>query len=172
MPRKTLIALVCVAVLPGCARLADSRLNPFTWFGGPEDAAVDAASADRVDADAARAGVPPLVRPGMRQATVDQRALVAQVTGAEILPVAGGQVVRATGLAAGPGPYNAQLVETGRGDGVLTLAFRTATPDTPVAAPGAAGREVTVAAFFTGAELAGVRRVRVEGQAGAREVRP
>ncbi len=160
MLRKLPLILGMALVLAGCARLAESRLNPFNWFGPSTSVAVMTPGGE----------LRPLVPEGGQRITLDNRGLVAEVTGLVIDRSPDGALVRATGLAAGPGPYNAQLVRTGLEEGVLTLEFRVAMPERPVTGAAPAQQVVTVATRITNAELASIRTVRVVGQGNIRTV--
>jgi hypothetical protein len=150
MTRALPLILALAVALPGCARLAESRLNPLNWFGPSVPSAAQG----------------PLVPEGA-SATYDLRQPVAQVTGMAIEPTVSGAILRATGVAPGQGWFNAQLVETGRADGVLTYDFRVEAP----AAPGGGQQVVTVARSLDAADLAGISVIRVQGQSNAREAR-
>jgi len=159
---RPLVLLLCLTLtLAGCARLAGSRLNPLNWFG----TSVAVAPTD------AAGNLRPLV-PAARQVTAnDARILIGSVTALEIDRTTGGAIIRATGLAAAQGGFNAQLVPVGQDNGTLTLEFRIETP--PAAQPGgsAAGRTITVARTIGEAELAGLRQVVVIGADGWRSIR-
>lgn len=143
------MALVAVAgvALSGCARVAESRLNPLNWFGSSGGTAVPTG---------------PLLPPGALVAPVDARVAVT-VTRVEVARTDSGALVTATGIAPGPGFFNAQLVRVGIDGGILILRFVAEAP--PVATSG--GREITAATTVTNATLAGLSGVRVEGAGGA-----
>ena len=145
---RTITALGLAAAVTGCG-LAQSRLNPFTWFGGRDTIAVDER---RPVTEAA-----PLI-------LEDPRPLVDQVTSMAVERTAGGAIVRAEGLPLRQGTYQVDLVPEDGGaavDGVLVLSFR-AVPD-PVAPGGTVrSRLVVGGAFLTDGELAGVRSIRVQ----------
>jgi hypothetical protein len=158
MLRRLPLILGMALILAGCARLAESRLNPFNWFGPSTSIAVMSPDGE----------LRPLVPEGQQRVTLDSRGLIAEVTDLVIDRSADGAIVRATGLAATPGHYNAQLVRTGLDAGVLTLEFRVAAPDQRPAAGAVATRTITVATRISNAELASVRTVRVVGQGNIR----
>jgi len=150
MKRALPLILAVAVALPGCARLAESQLNPLNWFGRSVPSAAQG----------------PLVPEGA-SATYDLRQPVAQVTDMAVEPTVSGAILRATGIAPGQGWFNAQLVETSRADGVLTYEFRAEAPP----APGAGQQSVIVARSIDAANLEGISVIRVQGQTNAREAR-
>ena len=142
MKRALLAALVVTTLLSDCSRFRDSRLNPTNWFGRARPAA-------------------PIT---LYTAPSDARALVAQVTEMKVEPYPGGAIVRATGLPATQGYWQAELVpqdvdEKGR----LVYDFRIFPPTTP-AAPGTPfSRQITVAANLSTIKLASVTSIVVQG---------
>lgn len=160
MLRPLTFALIGALALTGCARLAESRLNPLNWFG----------RAEPVAAAAQQAAPPPLVPADRRRATVDNRLPVEEITALAVERTRDGAILRATGLAAAPGFFNAQLVPTGQDGGILTYEMRAEQPPRPVAG-GPAARRITVATTLSAQELAGVRVIRVQGLRNALETR-
>lgn len=159
MSRRMILVLCAGLTVTGCARLAESRLNPLTWFGPSTTVAT---------APAAGAERRPLVPAGRASVTVDARVPVDRITALAVDRRPGGGILRATGLAAGPGPFNAQLVRRGVEGGVLVLDFVVERP-AGVAVSGT--QRVTVATLLDAAELDSVRVIRVRAAEGAREVR-
>ena len=159
--RRALTLLLCLTLTTsGCARLAESRLNPFTWFGPSQPAAnVDAAGNLR-----------PLVTT-TGPVVVDQRGAIDRVVGMQVERTPGGAIVRATGVASSQGQFNAQLVPVARDGGVLTLAFRVEAAAGTASGGSEFARQITVARAFSDADLAGVRVIRVTGVQNAREAR-
>ncbi|WP_373353654.1 hypothetical protein [Pseudoroseicyclus sp. CXY001] len=156
-----LLALALALGLAGCASWQSSRLNPMTWFGGGS-----------VQAAAAPSGpVRPLVEPGQVGVVADARAPIATVTAVEIAPTSTGAIVRATGTAAGPGWYNAELVRIGIEGSVLRYQFRAEAPEVGGTGVPVAARQITAADLLTAAELAGITGVRVEGASNALQAR-
>jgi hypothetical protein len=141
--------LIGAMLVTGCARLAESRLNPLNWFG----------RAERVATTPDRSELRPLVPPGARAAAQDSRPLIASITTLAIEPTLQGAIIRAEGQAASGGWFNAELVAVDLTDGVLTYEFR-ATP--PVSATGGT-TTITAATTLTRTQLAGVRTIRVIG---------
>ncbi len=77
MTSRTLIILVAsVLVLSGCARVSESRFNPFNWFGSSADEETVATIGE----------------------SADPRPLVAEVTSLVVERTPTGAIVRATGL--------------------------------------------------------------------------
>lgn len=153
MLRPLPLLLAAALAATGCARLAESRINPLNWFGGSRPVA-------------AQAGHVPLVPEG-QGGTYDLRQPIAQVTDMAIERTDSGAILRATGLAPAQGYHNAQLVLVGRENGVLTYEFRVAPPPAPTGGPQA----ITVARTLNAGDLAGITAVRVLAQANAREAR-
>ena len=159
--RHTLTLILCLGlVLTGCARLAESRLNPLNWFG--RSAPVVATTAD--------GQVQPLVPPG-QAAAQDTRVVIDQIVDLQIEQTSSGAIVRATGLAATQGFYSAELVLASSADGNLVYDFRVMAPEGFEAIGTEASRRITVALELSVAELAGVRSVTVRGAQNAREAR-
>ena len=149
--RVSLPLLLCAALaVTGCARVADSRMNPLNWFGTSTSAPLTASGELR-----------PLVPANRTTRVVDGRGSIQSVTAMGIEKVPNGAIVRATGVASTHGQFNAQLVPVSNEGGVLTLAFRIE----GVANAGtntAFSRQVTAARVLTFAELAAVRTIRVQ----------
>lgn len=162
--RATLPLCICAAVaLTGCARIQDSRLNPFNWFAsGPSVAAP-------VDADG---NLRPLVPAEAKVAATDNRTLIDQIANVSANRTPDGVILTATGIAAVQGQFNAQLVPASFENGVLTLAYRVSTPQGAAASGSDGSRRITAARVLNNADLQGVRRITVEGARNARTVRP
>lgn len=153
--RKPAILIMTLAValsLAGCARVRDSKLNPFNWFGGSEEGpaqVVETASG----------------RPN------DPRVLVAEVVTLEVAQIPEGAIVRANGLPPTQGWWEAELVAENDGkpvDGVLTYRFVVAHPVGVKPASTPQSREVTAATSLSNIALAGVRRIVVVGASNSR----
>ena len=149
--RVSLPLILCAVIaVTGCARVADSRMNPLNWFGKSTSAPLTASGEIR-----------PLVPTNRATRAVDDRGAIQSVTGLAIEKTPNGAIVRATGIASTQGQFNAQLVPVSNEGAVLTLAFRIE----GVANAGtnsAFSRQVTVARVLTLADLAGVRTIRVQ----------
>lgn len=146
MLRPLPLLLIAALALSGCARIAQSRLNPLNWFGPSRPAA-----------------------PAPARAVVqDTRLPVAQVTEMVIEPTESGAILRATGTAPGEGWYNARLVRVPDAEGVLTYEFRAEPPPGGVTS---GAQVIVVARSLSFGDLAGVSHVRVLAQQNSREAR-
>ena len=143
MIKSISILLVASLILTGCGRLAESRLNPFNWFG--RDRAVEA--------------VAPVE-------TSDPRPVVDQVIGLSIDPSPGGAIVRAVGLPATQGHFAAALVPEDSLPGILVFTFRLVPPVGPTRVSTQRSREVVAGTFLTDQALSGVRRNPRSGRTG------
>ncbi len=149
---RLILALTLLGVLAGCARVAESRFNPFNWFGRSQEVQT--------------------VAPG--EIPQDPRPLVDQVTELVIERVPGGAIVRARGLPQTQGYYDGALVSETRNapvDGVLTYQFRVVPPAEPQRVSTPRSREIVVARFLSDQALQGVRSIRVEAASNARAAR-
>ncbi len=149
-PRILIVTMVLAASLSGCSRVAESRLNPFNWFGQsePEPAAVV------------------VVR--------ERRPLVAQITELAVERTPGGAIVRATGLPPTQGWFAAELIRETPDDApadMLVYSFRAVPPRDAERVSTVQSRELTVAVYLTDLDLGGVRVIRVTGAQNARSVR-
>ncbi len=161
MIRTTLLGTALVLSLTGCARLAESRLNPLNWFGGSQEVVQ---SAPGTAGDTVR----PLVPEGRLSVTVEGRELIQSVQSLRIERTPGGAIVHATGLAATQGYFNAQLVNRGIENGVLTLDFRAQGPSDFEPIGTERSRRISAAYVIDERTLAGIRTVRVQGASNAR----
>lgn len=159
--RFTVPLILCASLaVTGCARVADSRLNPLNWFGA-------SAPVSAVAADGTRRA---LVSPGDKGQVVDARGLIAQITAMSVDRTPDGAIVHATGVAAIQGQFNAQLVILGTENGTLLLAFKVQTPAGAQTVGTAASRQITVARALDIHDLAGIRRIQVQAAGNARTV--
>ena len=140
--RAWISALIVAVTLSGCARVSESRFNPFNWFGRAESEQVVAPAE-----------------------TEDPRPRIAQVTRLVIEPTPTGAIVRATGLAPPQGWHGATLVpETDEPvGGEMIYIFRAVPPRGPQAVSTVQSRELTVARTLSRQDLAVLRTVRVIG---------
>ena len=145
-----LVLCLCLA-LGGCSRLGS--LNPAGWFGG--------GGATRVAATPARTPPRPLIDPAAVTVLRETRPLLSVVERVRLDRTPTGAVLSATGLAPGPGRFNAELVRRGIENGELIYDFRAEAP--PAAATGGspAQRRITAAEALDAADLAGLRGIRV-----------
>lgn len=155
MLRPAALILCATLTLTGCARLADSRLNPGNWFNRSTETATPA---NRV----------PIIPEGRTVRTIDQRQLIASVEALEIARTPSGAIVRATGLAATQGFFNAELVNRGVENGVLTFDFRVEAPRGFQDIGPTGTRRITAATALSTGDLAGIRSIRVQGAQNAR----
>lgn len=145
--RGLILALALATGLAGCARVAESRLNPFNWFGGSETVRTAASAA----------------------LETDPRPRIAQVTSLVIEPTPTGAIVRATGLPPTQGWFGAALVpETDEPvNGEMIYVFRAVPPRDRQPVSTVQSRELTVARALSQQQLAATRVVRVVGAANA-----
>ena len=152
MLRPFILTLATALVLTGCARVSESRLNPFNWFGG-SDTEESVSPVEVVE--------------------TDPRPRVAQITALAVERTPTGAIVRATALPPSQGWHSAALVPVNDTpiNGVMTYVFRAIPPETPQPAATARSREITAARALSVQQLALIRSVRVEGALNARTVR-
>ena len=169
--RKTLpLLLAATLALGACATIRDSRVNPFNWFGKSRSEAI--VQTENTNPLIPRSGGL-FSRPAKE--TVYLGRPFEQVTDLQVERVPGGAIIRATGLAARQGYYAVQLTPANEAeepvDGVLTYRLEAVRPrfGTPVGAQPT--REVVAARRVTDQQLAGVSRIRVEGQLNAQVAR-
>ncbi|WP_084864012.1 hypothetical protein [Salibaculum halophilum] len=162
MRRGILVTALVLATTSGCARLADSAVNPLNWFGG--------GGAQQVAADPAERR--PLVPETRGAVVVDQRVPVQRITALSVDRTPYGALVSATGLADSPGYFNADLVPVSVEDGELTLELRAEAPPAFEAGADPASRRITVGYTLSPDQLAGLARVRVTGTENSRSARP
>lgn len=158
MLRTTLLSTAVLLTLSGCARLSESRLNPFNWFGNSREVTTSTAPQD----------IRPIIPPGRRTVVVDSRTLVQSVQSLTVDRAPSGAIVRAVGVAPTQGFYNAELVSKGVDNGVLTLEFRAQAPAGFEAEGSARSRQITAAYVIGSTDLAGIRTVRVQAASNAR----
>lgn len=141
--RALLLGLAVVLGLSGCARVAESRFNPFNWFGSAETETAAAPA----------------------ELATDPRPAVAQVTSLTIEPTPTGAIVRATGLPPTQGWFAAALVpETDEPvNGEMVYVFRAVPPEAPQRVSTVQSRELSVARSLSQQDLAATRVVRVIG---------
>ncbi|KAJ55851.1 hypothetical protein ACMU_08745 [Actibacterium mucosum KCTC 23349] len=143
MKTPVLALLTACLVLTGCARIGQSRLNPFNWFGRSTSEEVE------------------VVTP-----TTIRGPLVAQVTSMTVDKAPGGAIVQAVAVPPEQGYWRAELVIADDIDvetGTLVLYF-TAFPS-PLKEPAGSefSRELTAGLFLSDQTLAGVRTIAVRG---------
>ena len=157
MLRSVTFVLCLGLMLSGCARLAQSRLNPLNWFGASAPVANTTPDGE----------LRPLVT--AEQATVaETRVLIDQIIDMRVEPTTSGAILRATGLATTQGFYNAELVLAASDNGDVTYDFRVAAPAGFEAIGTEASRHITVALELSSLQLAGIRNITVRGAQNAR----
>ena len=146
---RLLVLLAFAVSLSGCSRIADSKANPLNWFGN----AADATATGPVE-------VPSLIpnRASNKAVIVDQWALITRVNSIEVNNASGGVLVTAKGQPARAGGYNLDLVPAGFENGVLTLEFKIAYPQSTTSG---AVTPLTSSRFIKDSALGGVRQIRV-----------
>ena len=153
MSRAVAVLLVASLGVAGCAKIRESRINPFNWFGPSESRAVT-------------------LDPGYA-ATADNRLLVAEVTQLDISRTAGGAIVHAAGLPQTQGWWDAELVAENGGepvDGVMTYRFVVMPPPAGTRVSTPQSRELTAAVHLSDNKLAEIDRIVVLGTANSRSV--
>lgn len=147
MKTPLLATLVLVTAVAGCSRLAESRLNPFNWFGGSRSEPVQTAVAEAQPSDA--------------------RQLVGQITALRIEQVPGGAIVTAVGLPPTQGYWDAELVPLDPDErpvnGALVYDFRIERPADFQLTSTPQSRQVTVGHYLSDIDLAGVSQITVRG---------
>lgn len=147
MKRSVAAMLVVAVAVTGCARIRDSRLNPFNWFGKSQPVAEGLMPAEA--------------------AAPDGRLLADQILSMQVNRTAtGGAIVEASALPPTQGWWNAELVAENGGepvDGVLTYRFMLAEPAGPRRVSTPQSRELTAAAFISAVKLEGTSRIVVQG---------
>jgi len=159
--RKLGLVLCLGLAVSGCARLAQSPLNPVNWFG---PATEEPATVEEI-----RARKP--ILPPNRTRIVEGRPLVQSVSEMEVIRTPSGALVRATGVVPTQGFFNAELVNAGTENGVLTFDFRAEAPAGFEAAGSDLSRRITAAEVLSGDDLDGVRTIRVRAANNARSAR-
>lgn len=152
MNSRALVIVVAGALaLSGCARVGESRLNPFNWFGGGSEE-------ERVVTV---------------QEVSDPRPLVAEVTTLVVERTPSGAIIRATGLPPQQGWYSGALVPETDGpvNGVLAYRFRAFPPREATRVSTRQSRELSVAVSVSTVMLADTRLIQVIGARNVRSVR-
>lgn len=150
MTRSLTVAVAALLVLSSCGMVRESRLNPFNWFGRSEPAQTVAAAVT----------------------IEDPRPLIDDVTNMKVEAYASGVIVRATGITATQGWWDAELVEVEVDEpGHLVLEFRLAPPPTATSVNTPKSREVTVAKTVSSVRLENISKITVQGARNARTSR-
>ncbi len=144
-------ALAALALVAACGQGGGSGLNPANWFqNGPKVETMEAA--------------PPV--PG------DPRPAIDQVISMAVEPMAGGVIVRATGVPATQGYWEAALVRGDDEDGRIIFDFLAIPPITPKRVSTQPSREITAGAFLSNRDLENIREIVVRGARSSRSSRP
>lgn len=159
MLRNLAIIVGLAVALSGCARVSDSKLNPLNWF-------------DRAPETAGQAVIQrkPLVPAQAEVTIVDARVLVEALTSASLETSGNGAILRATGIAASQGYFNAELVLADVANGILTYDFRVERPTGYEAIGSANSRQITVATVIDATVLRGVKAVVVRAANGSKRL--
>lgn len=152
MVRRLLLGSLVLLAVASCGRLAESRLNPFNWFGRDREAE----------------GLTPVTVETRR----DTRPLVELVVSVRMDRAPGGAILHAVGLPPVQGYWDSELVlDAGRSSASrLIYQFRIRPPLRPVRVSTPRSREVTAALFLSEQTLAGIGEVQVLGAGNARAV--
>ena len=157
---RPIVIVTCAALtVTGCARIAESRLNPFNWFGRSQ--VVETVPTE----------TRPLVKAGDMIITVDNRVLIDTITEMEVAKTGSGAILRATGVAPSQGYHNAELVLESVEGSRVTYAFRVEAPTDFQIMGTTASRTITVARDIPAAELAAMGEIVVRGAQNARASR-
>ncbi|MEM9341519.1 MAG: hypothetical protein AAGA87_00590 [Pseudomonadota bacterium] len=148
MINRIALVVTLLAVLASCGRIAESRLNPFNWFG--RDRAVAAAE--------------------LAVVAEDPRPLVSQVTSVTIEQTPGGAILRAVGLPPRQGFWEPALLGPDRQGDILVFQLRAEMPPTATRVSTQPSRELVVGAFISEQTLAGVREIQVLGAQASRAI--
>ncbi len=154
MVRRLVLAGLVAMSVASCARISESRMNPFNWFGGDQSS--------------------PETLPVAEVAVAhDPRVVVDAVVAVRIERTPGGAILMATGLPPSQGYYDAALVPDAErsAPGRLVYQFRAQPPVQPGPVSTPRSRELRAALFLTDQDLAGVREVQVLGAQASRSVR-
>ena len=149
------VLLLSMLVLSACG----SRLNPINWFGSSEEVSVSEEEVNPL--------IPRERDSFFRQPDVGyQGTIVADLSTLKIERVAGGAIIRVTGVAANQGAFDVRLEpeneEHAPVKGILTYRLLALQP-VGHRQGNTRSRELTAAVFRTDQELAGVRTIRVVG---------
>ncbi len=164
--------MVSSVLVTSCGRVADSRLNPFNWFGRAE--------AVEVKKEGAEKEINPLI-PQKRESIFERRAADAYAGTAVLLVkdvkverVSGGVIIRVLGAAQTQGAFETRLTPENDDelpvDGVLTYRLEAIQPVGYRQGP-ERSREINIARFRTDQDLTGVRTIRIVGDGNAMQVR-
>lgn len=151
------ICLVAGLVLAGCG----TRLNPVNWFG-PSQPAPAAAAEETNPLIPRRNTAASIFRANRDEVYLGQP--IAQIESLLIERRPGGAIIRTTGIAALPGPYEVRLtpIEAASSESRLAFSFDARQQPGP-RSTGPDARKVTTAVYLTDQDLAGIREIEVRG---------
>lgn len=149
MGNRLIAALAVLVLISGCARVAESRFNPFNWFGSSE-------AADT------------LIPPGAEWGEETETAVdIPDVTAMSVDRMPGGAIVTAEGVTLTQGFWDAELVEVTDlvdvGRDTVVLDFKVERPYRRHPAGAQPTRTVSAGLFLSDAKLRGVTRIVVRG---------
>lgn len=151
MGKRLIAAVAVLAVATGCARVSESRLNPFNWFSASEEAEVSSL-------------LPPEARSAGPQ---DSSTPVPDVVSMQVDRMPGGAVVTAEGVTLTQGFWESRLVEVPRGldtpSDAIVLDFRVQRPYRPHPVGAVPTRTVSAGIYLSEADLRGISQIIVRG---------
>jgi hypothetical protein len=140
MQKFVAAAVICALTLGACGRISDSRLNPFNWFGGSEEAVVSTTDT---------------------RAALRDDILIDQVLSVEVDTTLGGAIISTIGLAPRQGFWEATLLRVPTEDPTqLAFEFRVK-PGAPEPVGAQRSREILGGTFLTTQELGAARAITV-----------
>lgn len=160
MIRPLALLLVASVAVSGCSRISNSKINPMNWFGSKSEAAV-----------VYEQGQAPALVPSSGAAYSDARALIDTISVVELARTPSGAILRATGIAASQGAYNAELVLVSSEGNTATYEFRIETPAGLQVQGATATRELTAAEVISANELKSYRNFVVKGARNTKSAR-
>ena len=141
------LALVASVAVTGCARIADSRFNPFNWFGNSQSEQTTLIPGDAEPVVLGRAGTP-----------------IATVSAMDIDRMPGGAIITAEGITQTQGFWEPKLVEAESDDPrIVILDFEVQRPYRPHPAGAVPTRTVSAAQYLSDVRLRGVNQIIVRG---------
>lgn len=147
-----LVSLVVTFALGGCGRVADSRANPFNWFGGSDEVVVAADVSPEAEA--------------LRDDT-----LLPNVLELEAAPHPGGVILTAKGLAPTQGFHSGELVLVSQAANEMVFELRATAPGTAQPEGAQATREMVVGIFLSQQTMGNASRIVVIAGENRRSVR-
>lgn len=160
MIRPIALLLITTVAIAGCSRIATSRVNPMNWFGTGKST-----EATVYTSETAPALVP------ATSTIADQRPLIETISVVDVARTTSGAILRATGVAAMQGGFNAELVLSGIEKGVATYDFRVELPKGIQVQGASATREITAAKALSTSDLRGIRSFVVRGAKNSKSAR-